>query len=319
MQNCTIGLYDEFKAAIDTPETPRVLVVGPFGHCQFLKPLYPLGRGLYLSYFEAAVQLNNDRIAGKITEFPMKLEKTKQTIDKVNLYVMDGIRSYWTSLPDWPPFEDRAYYLNSNGALGTKANSAKDSTKYIYDPNDPTPSHGGNNLEIDCGPLDQTDVDKHSGVITFETPVLDSDVVVCGHMYADLYVSSNCTDTDFMVKIEDVSAWDAALLMDNALSMKWRKGMEVPYSPIEPNEIYNIMMDLWYTCKVFEAGHKIRVAISSSNYPRFMATGNNGLLANETGPVLIAENTIHHGPEYPSRLILPIVDIDELPNNHHFL
>ena len=128
MQNCTIGLYDEFKAAIDTPETPRVLDVGPFGHCQFVKPLYPLGRGLYLSYLEAAVQLNNDRIAGKITEFPMKLEKTKQIIDKVNLYVMDGIRFYWTSLQNWPPFEDRAYYLNSNGALGTKENSEKDST-----------------------------------------------------------------------------------------------------------------------------------------------------------------------------------------------
>ena len=72
-----------------------------------------------------------------------------------------------------------------------------------------------------------------------------------------------------MVKIEDKSAWDASLLMDGAMNMQWREGMEVPPSTVEPNEIYKVVVDLWHTCKVFEAGHQIRIAILSSNYPRF--------------------------------------------------
>ena len=122
-----------------------------------------------------------------------------------------------------------------------------------------------------------------------------------------------------MVKIEDASSWDSALLMDGAVNMQWRKGPEVPPSIVTPNEIYKVVVDLWHTCKVFEAGHKIRVAIQSSNYPRFMLSPNNGFPVNVTGPALIAENTIHYGPDHPSRLILPIVDIADLPDNHHFL
>ena len=318
MQSSTIELFEEFKYATNAPENPRVLVVEPYGHCQFLKPLQPFSRYMDIPMFETATTLNNNRIAGNITEFPMKLS-SGQIMDHINLYVMNGIQSYWTSIPDWPAFDSVSYYLNSNSALGTTRNTQWEDTSYIYDPNNPTPTSGGNNLLIKCGPEDQSDVDKHDGVITFETPILDKDVVVCGHMQAELYVSTNCTDTDFMVKIEDVSAWDAALLMDNALNMQWRKGMEVPPSTVTPNEIYNIVIDLWHTCKVFEAGHKIRVAIQSSNYPRFQLSPNNGLMVNETGPVLIAENTVHYGPDHPSRLILPIVDIADLPSNHKFL
>lgn len=105
-------------------------------------------------------------------------------------------------------------------------------------------------------------------MITFETEVLKEDVAVCGHIYADLYVSSNCTDTDFMVKIEDVSTWfwgwfnwTADLLIDTAMGMKWRKGMYTPPNLMEPNSVYNVLVDVWHTCKVFEKGHRIRVAI----------------------------------------------------------
>ena len=318
MQSSTIGLYEEFKAALDEPENPRILVVEPYGHCQFLKPFMPFGHAMDIPMFEGAVTLNNNKIAGKITELPVTLS-SGQILDKLNLFVMDGIQSYWTSIPDWPAFNPFSYYLNANGALGTGRNTEKDTTSYIYDPSDPTPTAGGNNLLIKCGPEDQNEVDKHSGVITFETPILENDVVVCGHMQAELYVSTNCTDTDFMVKIEDASSWDSALLMDGAVNMQWRKGPEVPPSIVTPNEIYKVVVDLWHTCKVFEAGHKIRVAIQSSNYPRFMLSPNNGLPVNVTGPALIAENTIHYGPDHPSRLILPIVDIADLPDNHHFL
>merc|ERR1711862_168658 len=112
-----------------------------------------------------------------------------------------------------------------------------------------------------CGPKDQNEVDSRPDVITFETEVLENDTPFCGHIYTQLFVSTNATDTDFMVKVEDVSAWDAELLIDNAMGMKWRDGMDRPPKLMEPNEIYDVTLDIWHTCKVFEAGHRIRVAI----------------------------------------------------------
>lgn len=233
---------------------------------------------MYVPAFETTNILNENRIAGKITTFPFTAPVTNQLVDYVNLYVMHGLKSYWTSLPDWPAYNATSFYLISNGSLDSKPNPTEGQITYFSDPHDPVPTHGGNNLLIVCGPLDQAEVDKRADVITFETPALETDTAVCGHILAELFVSSNCTDTDFMVKVEDVSDWDAELVIDAAMAMKWRNGMDAPYELVEPNKVYPITIDIWHACRVFEAGHKIRVAVQSSNYPRFLVNNNNGLL-----------------------------------------
>lgn len=99
------------------------------------------------------MKLNEDRIAGEITSFPVTMGNG-QIVDFVNLYVMWGDNSYWTALPEWPAYNSTSYYLTSNGALSSSPNPTEDHTTYTYDPNDPTPTVGGANLYLECGPLD---------------------------------------------------------------------------------------------------------------------------------------------------------------------
>ena len=172
---------------------------------------------------------------------------------------------------------------------------------------------------IPCGPLDQSEVDKRSDVLNFQTDVFDVPFSMTGPLLATLFVSSDAIDTDFMVRISDVyPTGEALLIQDNAMRMRWRKGGLKPVY-MEKGDVYKIEVNLWNTSFVVAPGHALRFSISSSNNPRFSVNPQNGLLLADPaypGENITATNTIYHSTRYPSKISLPMVPKTELPNVH---
>lgn len=192
-------------------------------------------------------------------------------------------------------------------------------TSFVYDPANPVPTVGGNNLDLPCGPYDQSEVEDRDDVISFLTPAFQEDTAIVGRISATLFVSSNCTDTDFTVKVTDVypdSLGNGSVLIGDSIQrMRWRDGVDKPMASIVPEQVYSITIELWATAYVFNEGHQLRVDVSSSNYPRFSANPNNGMRIKDGGPSYVALNSVHIGGNTASFVTLPVVPLSEIPNN----
>lgn len=213
------------------------------------------------------------------------------------------------------------YYYHGDGTLSkTKPQEGEiESSSYIFDPSDPVPTVGGNNLDMPCGPLDQAEIDQRSDVLTFETPIFSNALPLTGPLLATLFVSSDAIDTDFMVRISDVyPTGEVRLIQDSAIRMRWREGGETPIY-MTPNEVYKVEVSLWNTSYIVAPGHALRIAITSSNYPRFSLNYNNGVLLRNPNPgeKIIAKNVFYHSSQFASYFELPIVTFKQLPKIHN--
>ncbi len=213
---------------------------------------------------------------------------------------------------DWPvPHVDDRWYFNAGNQLILGTNGlASANYSYVYDPRDPVPTLGGTNLMIPAGPYNQRSVENRDDVLIFETSPLTQKVEVVGQMWAHLWVMSNCTNTDFTVKITDVYPDGRSMLLtDGIINMIRRDGFDLDAPSLNLGEPVNITVDLWSTAYQFDEGHKIRIAISSSNYPRFAINPNTGapqeLFYYKYLDQKFANNTILVGSDYPSYIILP--------------
>ena len=226
--------------------------------------------------------------------------------------------NYWTSLAEWPVFTPVKYYMTGGMAMATEV-PADGTTSFIYDPADPVATIGGNNLETSCGAKDQQNVSHahRADVLDFTSEKLEEDLVITGPITATLFVSSNCTDTDFTAKLTHVHSDGRAILInDGIVRMRWRHGERGGVNPdlITPGQVYEVEVSLWNTSFIFPKGHQFRVSVSSSNYPRFEANPNNGKpMIEEQTPVFIAENTVHYGGSDASYFTMPVVTKEQLP------
>jgi putative CocE/NonD family hydrolase len=162
----------------------------------------------------------------------------------------------------------------------------------------------------EVGPVDQRQAESREDVLCYTTPVLDRPVEVTGHMSLTLFVSSSAPDTDFTGKLVDVFPDGRALyLTDGILRARYRTSLADP-ELLTPGQVYEVTMDLSVTSNVFLPEHRIRLEISSSNFPRYDRNTNTGRTIVEDGEedVRVAVNRIFHGPGHPSRLVLPVVD-----------
>ena len=239
----------------------------------------------------------------------------------VRIFVM-GIDE-WRDEQSWPLHDTvhTDYYLDGAGDAATASGDGVLTTAvpehdardvYRYDPADPVPSIGGRMLRASeaggCGPVDQSAVEHRPDVLCFTTPVLDSAVEVTGQVSLVLHVSSSALDTDFTGKLVDVHPDGRALyLTDGILRMRHRTALDVS-EPLTPDAVYEIRLDLSVTSNVFLAGHRIRLEVSSSNYPRFDRNTNTGRGITDETESVVARNTVLHGPGHPSRLVLPVID-----------
>ena len=239
----------------------------------------------------------------------------------VKIFVMG--KNEWREEEDWPLARARStkYYLHSAGAattasgdgtLSTTAPGAEKADQFAYDPNDAVPTLGG---PLCCGPFppaglgpqDQSKAETRSDVLVFTTPALTKDLEVTGPVLLDLYVSSSAVDTDFTGKLVDV--WPNGLaqnLTEGILRLRYRNSQEKP-ELAKPGETYHVTVDLWATSNVFQAGHKLRLEVSSSNFPRFDRNLNTGEEQAGGTRMSKATNVIYHDKVHPSALVLPLV------------
>jgi hypothetical protein len=236
---------------------------------------------------------------------------------RVAYYVMGDVDqtsedwNYWRYAYDWPlDHVNEEWYIQPDGGLRNETVPSENKEfSYLFDPRDPVPTLGGQNQPFDLhGPYDQRPVENRTDVLLFETEELSEAVETVGRIWGHLFVSSNCTDTDFTIKLSDVYPDGRSMLItDGALTVRYRNNYTSPeLISGNKNDVYEIYIDCWSSSYVFAPGHKIRIAISSSNYPRFAVNPNTGApLARDYLNYNIANNSIFIGKDYPSSIILP--------------
>jgi putative CocE/NonD family hydrolase len=244
-------------------------------------------------------------------------------IDKepaVQVYVMGADR--WRTGNEWPfpGTKFTSYYLSSNG----KANSSKGDgvltatdgapllggvDRFTYDPENPVTTLGGQistNPEV-AGPKDRSKTQERNDILVYTTDSFAQDVEVTGPVEVKLFASSSAVDTDFTATLSDVYPDGKALhICEGIRGVRFRESLEKP-TPIEPGKVYEYTISLWETSQLFKAGHRIRLEISSSNFPRFARNQNTGLPFGTSSEIKKAEQTIYHDAKHPSRLILPLM------------
>jgi putative CocE/NonD family hydrolase len=219
----------------------------------------------------------------------------------------------WRSTDNWPPQStDINWYFHENGELSREFPSNYNPLTYNYDPENPVPTVGGQNLKIPPGPYDQAPIENRDDVLVFTSDVLNEPFEATGAIKAKLYVSSDCPDTDFTVKLTDVYPNGRSMLItDGILRMRNRNGPD-HWEFMQPGNIYEVEIDLWSTSYVWNTGHKIRVAISSSNYPRFLNNPNTDDPVAKNNTYNIAQNTVYLDDNHPSCIILPKINPDAI-------
>ena len=240
----------------------------------------------------------------------------------VMIFVM-GI-DQWRTEPDWPlpDTQYRPYYLHSttganslrgDGTLSTERPDDERPDTFLSDPLRPVPSVGGQVIlsgSNTAGPRDQRSVEERDDVLVYSTAVLDRPVEVTGPIELVLFVASSARDTDFTGKLVDVFPDGRAIILtDGILRARYRASFTEP-ELLEPDAVYEVRLNLWATANVFLPGHRIRLEVSSSNFPRFGRNSNTGgEIAHEAADMhRPAINRVLHDAAHPSCLMLPIIE-----------
>lgn len=234
-----------------------------------------------------------------------------------HLFIMGENR--WRGEQEWPLARTQYTPMYLRG--GGKANSSKgDGTLspeqpaeepadvFTYDAENPVPTAGGNNLVgAKAGPYDQSEVELRDDVLVYTGDTLTEDLEVTGPVKMTLYAASTAPDTDFTAKLVDVHPDGRAFnLCDGILRARFRKGPDGA-EPLTPGAVEKYEIDLWVTSNLFKAGHRVRVEISSSNFPRFDRNPNSGLPFGTDTELHPATQTIYHTVQYPSHILLPVI------------
>jgi putative CocE/NonD family hydrolase len=314
-----IGMKERGGSAIG--RRPR-LIVGPWAHGALTGdfPEASFGTMANAEVFSLA--------ARQIRFFDRHVRGIDNGIDDdapVTLFIMGA--DTWRSEEDWPLPDTRfvPYYLHSKGSaavapddgiLSVDLPADEHEDVFVYDPRDPAPTTGGQTflpglrIGANAGPRDQQAVERRPDVACYTTPVLERDTEVTGPVTLTLYASSSARDTDFTGKLVDVHPdGRATILTEGILRARYRSSTTTA-ELLEPGEVYELTIDMWATANVFKAGHRIRLEVSSSNFPRFdRNTNTGGVIAEEPESLLeVAENRIHHGGRHPSHVVLPLIE-----------
>ncbi len=210
-------------------------------------------------------------------------------------------------------------YLREGNILSTTPpqSSEKPYSTYIYDPEDPTPSFGGNNLIPPSGPHDQREIEKRKDLLVFTSPPLKKELVLLGTLKVRLFASTDVKDTDFGVRFCDVYPDGRSMLMNEGMVKARYRNTVTKEEFIEPGKVYEYNIDLWDTALVLPPGHRIRITIISASNPRYEPNPNTGEPFRKHTYTTKAENNIYHSSEYPSALILPIYsELSELSHDY---
>jgi len=229
----------------------------------------------------------------------------------------------WRSSKCWPPenLGMMDFYLHSEGGANTLyGNGVMDHSTpladesadhFVYDPHNPVPTTGGHGICVVNGSHDQTEVEKRADVLVYTSAELEEDLEVAGRVKVILYAATTARDTDFTAKLVDVFPDGMAFnLADGIIRARYRKSMR-RQELVVPGEVNEYTIDLWSIANCFRKGHRIRLEISSSNFPWFARNHNTGNDCATDTELEIAKQTVRHDEEHPSRLILPVISTNK--------
>jgi putative CocE/NonD family hydrolase len=241
----------------------------------------------------------------------------------VRVFVMGA--NTWRKAESWPipGTQFTPYYLQSLGQANTrfgngsltpeKPPAGQASDRYRYDPANPVPSAGGHSCctsdVAPVGPYDQAKIEERADVLVYTTAPLQQAVEVTGPIQVILYAKSSAPDTDFTAKLVDIHPDDKLYNLGNGIIRASSRESLERRTPIEPDRTYEYKIDLWPTSNLFQPGHRIGLEISSSNFPHYDRNPNTGAEFGQGTALKVADQTILHDAENPSRIILPIVPV----------
>ncbi len=314
-QRGTIENFLGIKNRGRTPQTrqSQKLIMGPWIHGPTNMGVSKVGEVDFGP--KAAVEINPLRL--RWFDYWLKgIDTGIMSEPPVKFFVMG--KNDWREAHDWPPegVHYTRYYFH-HGQSGSIASlndgilspdvpvGAEAPDSYLYDPANPVPTRGGGTLYIPGGPYDQQDVDILG--LTYTTEPLSKAVEIAGPVTATLYALSSARDTDWVVRLSDVHPDGTSILVaDGILRARYRESRARP-SLLTPGQIYAFTVDLWSTSYLFQAGHRIRVAVTSSNFPRWDRNLNTGGAFGQEARGEVALNTIFHDRKYPSHILLPVL------------
>ncbi len=240
---------------------------------------------------------------------------------KVKYFTMGSNK--WQSSDTWPPTGAQpmtlhlasggaANSLNGDGVLTTAAPAQDKADRFTYDPSNPVPSYGGNvcctGNAVQGGSFDQRKMEARADIMVYSTEPLPQGLEVSGNIETTLYVSSDARDTDFTIKLVDVSPDGTAYNIEETIQrVRYRDGYDKPVAWMEKGKVYKVSLPMMTTSNYFAAGHRIRVEVSSSNFPRFDRNLNTGGDNYSEAKGVVAHNEVHHSAQYPSRITLSVV------------
>ncbi|HLG62604.1 MAG TPA: CocE/NonD family hydrolase [Ktedonosporobacter sp.] len=319
----TISNFTSMRQHGSTPEARQSkLLIGPWTHGGVTNPIGELNFGFGAT--AAYINLQSDFLSLQLRWFDHWLKGIDTGMlheAPIKLFVMGA--NIWRDEHEWPLARavETRYYLHSgghantlhgDGILSTEAPATEAPDTYVYDPANPVIVRGGALLmspEYPAGPRDQRPNEGREDMLVYTTPPLEEDMEVTGPITVRLWAVSNARDTDFVARLVDVHPDGFAQnLTDGIIRARYRNFAqgEAP-TLIEPGRPYEYAIDLWATSNVFKVGHRIRVDITSSNFPRWDRNLNTGAPLGTDDTPVVAHQTILHDREHPSYIVLPIV------------
>jgi predicted acyl esterase len=294
-------------------------IIAPVGHCGYKRATENTIVG---ERSMGDARLDYDSITyGWFDRFLKGENNNILAMPKVRYYTM-GINK-WQSADSWPPpgAQPMTFYLVSggkantlsgDGALAGSAPAAGNPDRFTYDPMNPVTSLGGNvccqGNAVTAGAFDQRKMEERSDILVYSTPPLKEGLEVSGPIDVTLYVSSDAKDTDFTVKLLDVYPDGPAYNLDETIQrLRYRNGYDQPLEWMEPGKIYKVVFQPMTTSNYFEAGHRLRIEVSSSNFPRFDRNLNTGGNNYDETKGVVAHNAVYHSTQYPSQLTVTVV------------
>lgn len=289
----------------------QFVIMGPWAHGPGVRKVGELD-------FGDAAELKLGQIQLNWFDYWMKQKQTGvEDWPAYKIFVMG--ENVWRDEHEWPLARTQfsPLYLSSKGHAANRSGDGQlvcekpvtqPTDVFTYDPANPVPTAGGNNLVgLPIGPFDQSAVEDRSDVLVYSTDVLTEPMEVTGPIRVMLYASSTAPDTDFTAKLVDVHPDGKAYnLCDGILRGRYRQSLDHPQLMV-PGEIYAFDIDLWVTSNVFLPGHRVRLEISSSNFPRFDRNLNTGQSSADSTEMKKATQTIYHDADHPSHVLLPII------------
>jgi predicted acyl esterase len=288
------------EAKPEVAERARLII----SHCAHNMPGYQVGGDEHPELLRIPSSL--DQVGLMTRWYNAVAQGTTARWPRVIYYLMGA--NEWRVASDWPVPEARqvTFYLGSNGSLTSEPPQLRSRPDpYTYDPTDPTPTVGGSIVSFlyRPGSLDVSKVQERSDVLTYTSATLEQDLDIVGRLRMILYASSSALDTDFAVRLSDVFPDGRAIaLQSGMLRARYRNIAEPEW--LEPGRVYRFEIDLWATANRFKAGHRLRVDISSADFPHYDRNSNRG---GDPGEPIAAMQAIYHDPEHPSHLVVSVL------------